>query len=183
MALQGRRLEYAPQQKKSFLRGVITACAILCIGTLAGGSLRGYGLERTARTALVQQESQVRDAQGQLLQKRTVQLFGEYVFAFADAAIQFDSVPKFDTRAFTSIALSLPQDTELAEMAFLQHDIILRCRAPRKEAAAEYAAALLAEGKWERVQTESTGLDEQRRYTFTVTCTPRMEEGQLTLGE
>ena len=166
-----------PGAPREWLLGLLLACAVLCAGTLLAQLVGTHGGERAAQEAMLQTQTTRRQLEtGQL-----VKLMMKYTFAFADAAIRFENVPKYDTRVVSAVSAALPAGADVASMELDGRDVLLVCTTADERDARLLCANLMLDERFERVRpgvirTTETGC------IFEVTCTIHMEEGQLALA-
>ncbi len=160
---------------------IALAGCILFTGTFLAQALKDKGGEMVVAQVFRQQGVSVRGAQNKLLRGKTVSLLEQYVFAFADAAINFDSVPKLDGKVFLSLATAMPEEVKPTGMAYDHHDIILTCEAETAEAADLFYQRLLEESAFSSVSRNDLEQREDGSCLFEVICIPQVSEGQLGL--
>lgn len=158
--------------------GVLLAVAILVTGTSLAGALKDKGGELVAAQVFQQEKMQLSGSKNKLLRRKTVSLLEHYVFAFADAAINFDTVPQLNSKVFFKIATSMPDDVEPLGIVFDHYDIILTCRAQKAESPEMFFRRLQAVELFGSVIQYPVTQQEQG-YVFQITCSPHSSEGSL----
>lgn len=162
---------------RELLLGLLLACAVLCAGTLLAQLARMGGGDRAAQEAMVQTQ----DTRHKLETGQLVALFTKYSFAFADAAIRFENVPKYDTSVVTAISAALPDGVAVASMVLDGRSVTLLCTAQSTAQAQLFCANLLLHERFDLV-LPSAPVPAEGGYTFEVSCSIHMEQGPLALA-
>lgn len=158
--------------------GVLLAGCILFTGTFLANAVKDVGGELVVQQVFRQEGTRVRGSENKLLRGKTVALLQQYAFAFADAAIRFDTVPKLDSKVFLALATSMPDDIEPTAIAFDEHSVVLSCRAANAESPALFYERLCNEAVFAQVEQSDITPDGDG-WRFQVTCVPRVEKGQF----
>ncbi|WP_312645003.1 hypothetical protein [Hydrogenoanaerobacterium sp.] len=160
--------------------GILLAGAILVTGTSLANALKNKGEELVVKQVFQQEQAQLRGTENKLLRRKTVGLLEQYAFAFADAAINFDTVPKLNSKIFLKLATSMPDDVEPVSVAFDHYDIILTCYSQSEQSPAVFYQRLQEVGLFQSV-AQSSVIKQEEGFVFQIICSPHISEGQLTL--
>lgn len=158
------------------------AALILFAGTAAANALKEKGGELVV-TQVFQHEParQFAGEENKLLRRKTIGLLQQYAFAFIDAAIQFDTVPRMDSKVFLSIATAMPEDVTAEKIVFDDGSIVLSCAAQHQDSPALFYERLCAKTQFETVTTSTPTLY-GGVWRFAVLCTPLVAQGQLAMA-
>lgn len=157
------------------------AFVILLAGTSAADLVKRKSGDFVVEQVFRQEEQKLSASENKLLRRKTLELFKQYLFAFTDAAIQFDIIPRMDSKVFLAMATAMPEDVTAQRIVFHENYITLYCSAGSEDSPELFLERLQTKAQFKSVSA-TMAVQKENCWYFEVDCVPHVAQGQLAMA-